>query len=41
MSDKYKIYKGDDPYFVTFTIVEWLKVLSKTYINNRLISDFS
>ena len=28
MSDKYRIFKGDDPYFVTFTIVDWLKVLS-------------
>jgi len=26
MSDKYKIFKGDDPYFVTFTVVDWLKV---------------
>jgi putative transposase len=27
MSDKYKIQKGFDPYFVTFTIVEWIKIL--------------
>jgi putative transposase len=27
MSDQYKIFKGDDPYFVTFTVVDWLKVL--------------
>jgi putative transposase len=27
MSDKYKIFKGDDAYFVTFTIVDWIKVL--------------
>jgi len=27
MSEKYKIFKGDDPYFVTFTVVDWLKVL--------------
>ena len=28
MSDKYKIFDGDEVYFVTFTIVEWIKVLS-------------
>jgi len=28
MSDKYKIYQGDEAYLVTFTIVEWIKVLS-------------
>jgi REP element-mobilizing transposase RayT len=27
MSDKYKIFKGDEAYFVTFTIVDWLKVI--------------
>jgi REP element-mobilizing transposase RayT len=27
MSDKYKIFKGEDAYFVTFTIVDWIKVL--------------
>jgi len=27
MSDKYKITKGEDAYFITFTIIEWLKVL--------------
>lgn len=27
MSDKYKIYKGNEAYFVTFTIVKWIKVL--------------
>jgi hypothetical protein len=27
MSDKFKIFKGDDAYFVTFTIVNWIKVL--------------
>lgn len=27
MSDKYKIFKGDDAYFVTFTIIDWIKVL--------------
>ena len=28
MSDKYKIFDGDEVYFVTFTIVEWIKVLA-------------
>ncbi len=28
MSDKYKIFKGDEPYFVTFTITDWIKVLA-------------
>lgn len=27
MSDKYRIFKGDEPYFITFTIVDWIKVL--------------
>ena len=27
MSDKYKVFQGDEAYFVTFTIIEWLKVL--------------
>ena len=27
MSEKYKIFEGDEVYFVTFTIVEWIKVL--------------
>ena len=27
MSDKYKIFEGDEAYFVTFTIIDWLKVL--------------
>ena len=27
MSDKYKIFDGDEVYFVTFTIVDWIKVL--------------
>jgi REP element-mobilizing transposase RayT len=26
ISDKYKIFKGDEAYFATFTIVDWLKV---------------
>ena len=28
MSDKYKIVQGDEPYFVTFTITGWIKVLA-------------
>jgi putative transposase len=28
MSDKYKISGGDELYFVTFTIVEWIKILA-------------
>ncbi|MBK7172343.1 MAG: transposase [Bacteroidales bacterium] len=28
MSDKYKIFDGDEAYFVTFTIVDWIKVLA-------------
>ncbi len=28
MSDKYKIVKGEEPYFVTFTITDWIKVLA-------------
>ena len=28
MSDKYKIFKGDEAYFVTFTIIDWIKVLA-------------
>ena len=27
MSDKYKIFEGDEVYFVTFTITDWLNVL--------------
>lgn len=27
MSDKYKVFDGDEVYFVTFTIVDWIKVL--------------
>ncbi len=26
MSDKYKIFDGDEVYFVTFTIVEWIRL---------------
>ena len=26
MSSKYKIFDGDEMHFVTFTIVEWIKV---------------
>lgn len=27
MSDRYKIFKGDESYFVTFTITNWIKIL--------------
>lgn len=27
MSDKYKVFQGDEVYFVTFTIIDWIKVL--------------
>jgi len=29
MSDKCKIQKGDEAYFITCTIVEWIKVLEE------------
>jgi hypothetical protein len=38
MSDKYKIFKSDDPYFVVFTVDDWLKVLSRarvTYVRKQ------
>ena len=38
MSDKYKIYQGDEVYFVTFTIVEWLKVLENDDYKNIIIN---
>jgi putative transposase len=28
MSDKNKIFKGDEAYFETFTIIDWIKVLA-------------
>jgi hypothetical protein len=27
MSDKYKIFKGNEACFVTFTVIDWIKVL--------------
>ena len=38
MSDKYKIYEGDEVYFVTFTIVEWLKVLDNDEYKKLIIN---
>ena len=38
MSDKYKIHNIDGAYFVTFTIVEWIKVLEDDSYK-RLITD--
>lgn len=38
MSDKYKIVKGEEPYFVTFTIIEWLHVLENDDYK-RIITD--
>ena len=38
MSDKYKIFRGDEVYFVTFTIVEWLKVLEDDNFKNIIIN---
>jgi REP element-mobilizing transposase RayT len=29
MSEKYKMYSPDKPYFITFTVVEWIDVFSK------------
>ena len=37
MSDKYKVSKGDEAYFVTFTIVEWIKVLENDEYKNLII----
>ena len=34
MSDKYKIFEGDEAYFVTFTVIEWIKILE----NDSLLS---
>jgi putative transposase len=38
MSDKYKIFEGDEVYFVTFTIVEWIKVLENDDYKNLIIN---
>jgi putative transposase len=38
MSDKYKIFEGDEVYFVTFTIAEWIKVLEKDDYKDLIIN---
>jgi hypothetical protein len=38
MSDKYRIFRGDEVCFVTLTIVEWLKVLADDNFKNLLIN---
>ncbi len=38
MSEKYKIFEGDEVYFVTFTIVEWIKVLENGDYKNLIIN---
>jgi putative transposase len=38
MSDKYKIFEGDEVYFVTFTLVEWIKVLENDDYKNLIIN---
>ena len=37
MSDKYKIFDGDEVYFVTFTIVDWIKVLEHDTFKQLII----
>ena len=37
MSDKYKIFDGDEVYFVTFTIVDWIKVLAHDTFKQMII----
>ncbi|MBK6965734.1 MAG: transposase [Bacteroidales bacterium] len=39
MSDKYKIQKGNEAYFVTFTIVEWVKVLEDDSFKQIIIDN--
>ena len=39
MSVKYKIQKGDEAYFVTFTIVEWIKVLEDDAYKHIIIDN--
>ena len=41
MSDKYKILKGDEAYFVTFTIIDWIKVLEDDSFKMILIDSIS
>lgn len=38
MSDKYKIFEGEDVYFVTFTIVAWIKVLENNDFKKLVIN---
>ena len=38
MSEKYKIFEGDEVYFVTFTIVEWIKVLENDDYKDLIIN---
>lgn len=37
MSDKYKVFDGDEVYFVTFTIVNWIKVLEDNNFKQLII----
>lgn len=37
MSEKYKTQQGDNVYFVTFTIVDWLKVLEQKKYTDILV----
>jgi putative transposase len=41
MSDKYKIVHVDEPYFVTFTISDWVKVLADDSLKMILIESIS
>ncbi|MBC8146374.1 MAG: transposase [Bacteroidetes bacterium] len=41
MSDKYKIFEGDEVYFVTFTIVEWINVLAEHNYKMIIIDSIS
>jgi putative transposase len=38
MSEKYEIFEGDEVYFITFTIVEWIKVLEDDGYKNLIIN---
>ena len=37
MSDKYKVFDGDEVYFVTFTIVGWIKVFEDDNFKQLII----
>jgi putative transposase len=37
MSDKYKVFNGDEVYFITFTIVDWIKVLEDDNFKQLII----